>query len=146
MRSIALAAGILSILSTPAHAQTRGSDVAHECWKQEKSHISAERCEGLETRKTEQRLAQIYSDAREEALAQEADERGESVAYEKLAADLDAAQKAFEAYMKEECGYEAHPYGAGTFASDAVNICRIDLMDQRITRLQMFSRQKSPSK
>lgn len=125
-----------------AHAQTRpGAQVVKACWAQGGSHADAIRCEAKERDRLNAEMLRRYESGKEAMRQSDHDMKAaDSLALVEREKILIKSQEAFDHYKEAECQRAVDAAMGGTSGADFALGCEIDLITQRIERLDHDSK------
>lgn len=120
------------------------ADALSECYKSAENRVQVRQCLQRELDQTEReyeelvdRVADVMAETdRAAGGAQKPKGRGSRA--ESASASFLEANRAFDAYQKRQCAFEAAALGAGTGAGNQQIACRINLMRLRMGALESF--------
>ena len=127
------------ILSAPAFASddiSRGQQIIEFCWDKGGDHVSKVMCEETSLNMLKKKMKEIYDTRIKEAQKSDREMKEEgSLAFVDTEQSVVKSQKAFDAYMKEECDRQVAYVMGGSFGADTDIGCKINLISERIAVL-----------
>lgn len=130
---------ILFILLTPYPSfanNSTGSGIAETCFEITKDNVEASECLSQMAEKIEAELTKIEGEALEAAKKEDEEWPSQSNITPNTYKYREASKKAFEQYMNAECKNVMVGYQVGSLAGHFYDICRINLMTERLERLK----------
>jgi uncharacterized protein YecT (DUF1311 family) len=119
-----------------AEPQSKGSKVIAECWDKGGSHVAIVECENEVAVKLRNKLQKIYDERLLSAKMLDEDMKKIGSAVIQNEQVLRKSQEAFEDYISAECARQQYSAGTGTIGADYYLGCEINLLYERIERLQ----------
>lgn len=130
-----------------AVAGAASADALSDCYKTADNRVQVRQCLQKELDRTQRDYADTLAAVKDQAkqLDQASGDSGKkSRTAGPVFRDFAEANKAFDLYLRRQCGFESAMSGSGTSAGNQYIACRINLMKLRMGALGNFSGPASP--
>lgn len=124
-----------------AVAGAASADALSDCYKTADNRVQVRQCLQKELDRTQRDYADTLAAVKDQASG---DSGKKSRTAGPVSRDFAEANKAFDLYLRRQCGFESAMSGSGTSAGNQYIACRINLMKLRMGALGNFSGPASP--